>query len=100
MRYHITFACYGTHLHGDECGSVDRHHNIPGNRLAEANPQRVEIKRDQMDQPPYYLNDDRRLIVLTAIRDAYQPRSRSSRNRNTARVSHEHLQILRESRIE
>lgn len=24
MRYFITLACYGTHLHGHESGSVDR----------------------------------------------------------------------------
>ena len=30
MRYFITSACYGAHLHGDESGSVDRHHNVPG----------------------------------------------------------------------
>jgi len=30
MRYFITFACYGAHLHGDESGSVDRNHLVPG----------------------------------------------------------------------
>src|ERR1700679_1420892 len=29
MRYFITFACYGAHLHGSETGSVDRNHNVP-----------------------------------------------------------------------
>ncbi len=24
----ITFTCYGARLHGDESGSVDRHHNL------------------------------------------------------------------------
>jgi len=33
MRYFITFSCYGTHLYGDESGSVDRQHNVPGSRL-------------------------------------------------------------------
>jgi hypothetical protein len=27
MTYLITFFCYGAHLHGDERGTVDRHHN-------------------------------------------------------------------------
>jgi hypothetical protein len=36
--YLITFACYGCHLHGDPSGSVDRHHNLPGGRLSEADP--------------------------------------------------------------
>jgi hypothetical protein len=99
MRYFITFTCYGTHLHGDECGSVDRHHNIPGNRLAEANPQRVEIKRDQMDQPPYYLNDDRRLIVLTAIREVCQYRNWNLHAAHV-RTNHVHAVVETETRPE
>ncbi len=68
MRYFITFACYGAHLHGDASGSVDRHHNVPGSRLAEANPERVAMKRQQMDQAPYSLDRDRRAMVLDALR--------------------------------
>ena len=67
MRYFITFACYGSHLHGAESGSVDRHHNIPGTRLAEASPERIEVKRRQMDQEPYSLDQARRAIVLAAL---------------------------------
>ena len=55
MRYFITFACYGAHLHGDESGSVDRNHNVPGGRLVEANPARVAVMRQQMDQAAYLL---------------------------------------------
>lgn len=69
MRYFITFACYGTHLHGDESGSVDRHHNVPGSRLLEADPQRVSAERESMQQSPYLLDHDRRTIVLEAIRE-------------------------------
>jgi hypothetical protein len=36
LRYFITFACYGGHLPGAESDSVDRHHNLPGSRLLEA----------------------------------------------------------------
>jgi len=28
MRYLITFACYGAHIHGEEAGSVDQCHNL------------------------------------------------------------------------
>jgi hypothetical protein len=27
MTYLITFSCYGARVHGDERGTVDRHHN-------------------------------------------------------------------------
>jgi REP element-mobilizing transposase RayT len=69
MRYFITFACYGSHLHGDESGSVDRNHNVPGGRLAEANPERVAVMRQQMDQVPYILDNERRMTVLEALRE-------------------------------
>lgn len=69
MTYFITFACYGAHLHGEEPGSVDRHHNVPGSRLAEVNPGRVAVKRRQMDQSPYFLDRDRRATVLDACRE-------------------------------
>jgi hypothetical protein len=36
MVYLLTFACYGCHLHGDEAGSVDRGHNVPGSPLVDA----------------------------------------------------------------
>jgi REP element-mobilizing transposase RayT len=71
MRYLITFACYGTHLHG-EPGAVDRHHNMPGTPLAGISPARVEIKRQQMNQPPYLLDKTRRQTVLNAIHEGCQ----------------------------
>ena len=74
MRYFITFACYGVHLHGDESGSVDRNHNIPGSRLAEADPERIAVMRQQMDQTPYFLDRDRRMTVLDALREVCRHR--------------------------
>ena len=75
MRYFITFACYGAHLHGDESGSVDRHHNVFGSPLARASPERVAIKREQMDQAPYFLDSVRRTTVLGALREVCLHRS-------------------------
>ena len=75
MRYFITFACYGAHLHGDESGSVDRHHNVFGSPLASASPERVAIKREQMDQAPYNLDSGRRTTVLGALREVCLHRS-------------------------
>jgi REP element-mobilizing transposase RayT len=69
MRYFITFACYGVHLHGDEFGSVDRTHNIYGGLLAEASPERVAVMRQQMDQTPYFMDRQRRMTVLNALRE-------------------------------
>ena len=67
MRYFITFACYGAHLHGDESGSVDRWHNLPGSRLLEADPRRVSEERHAMTQAPYLLDGGSREAVLKAL---------------------------------
>src|SRR5450631_187342 len=67
MRYFITFACYGGHLHGDESGSVDRNHNLPGGRLLEADPDRVAAERQSMTQAQYLLDRDSRAVVLQAL---------------------------------
>ena len=69
MRYFITFTCYGSHLHGDESGSIDRRHNVFGGRLAEGNTDRLSAKREQMHQLPYFLDQARRRTVLEATRE-------------------------------
>ncbi len=46
-------------MHGDESGSVDREHNLPGSRLIEADPKRVLAERQRMDQPPYGMDRSR-----------------------------------------
>lgn len=68
MRYFITFACYGARLDGDESGSVDRDHNLFGNRLLEPDERRAAAERRSMNQPPYELDCSRRAVVLEAIR--------------------------------
>ena len=67
MIYLLTFACYGCHLHGDESGSVDREHNLPGSRLIDADPKRVSAERLLMDQTPYSLDRSRREAVLASL---------------------------------
>ena len=69
MAYLITFSRYGSHLHGDETGSVDRNHNVPGHRTLEPDAARVSRERDLMDQAPYLLNARARGAVLEAIHE-------------------------------
>jgi REP element-mobilizing transposase RayT len=69
LRYFITFACYGAHLHGDEKGSVDRHHNLFRGRLVEPDPERVKAERESMLECPYVLDGEARTVVLAAIRE-------------------------------
>ena len=67
MRYLITFACYGHHLHGDDSGSVRPQHNLPGSPALERDPWQVAIERSAMDQPPYVLDQPSRTAVLQAV---------------------------------
>jgi REP element-mobilizing transposase RayT len=69
QRYFITFACYGGHLHGDEAGSVDRLHNLPGGCLVEADRERASAEHHGMNQPPYLLDHDSRAAVLESLRE-------------------------------
>jgi REP element-mobilizing transposase RayT len=69
MRYFITFACYGAHLHGEEAGSVDRSHNLPGSRVLEADPKRALGERTSMHYSPYTLDGNSRAVVLVALKE-------------------------------
>jgi REP element-mobilizing transposase RayT len=74
MAYFITFGCYGARLHGDERGSVDRAHCIPGTPLIPLDAQRVEDETAAMEQPPYALDEPRRVCVLTTLMEVSRHR--------------------------
>jgi REP element-mobilizing transposase RayT len=68
MRYFITFACYGSHLHGDDSGSVDRAHRLFGGSVVESDAERAAKERGLMEQPAYVLDSsDGRNCVLEAL---------------------------------
>jgi REP element-mobilizing transposase RayT len=96
MRYFITFACYGGHLHGDELGSVDRRHNLPGSRLLEADPQRASAEHQRMNQPPYSLDRDSRVAVLEALREVCLHRGW---NLLAAHVRTNHVHVIVEAAV-
>ena len=67
--YLITFRCYGTWLHGDERGSVDRrHYNRIGMPQMPPDPERVQRRRTQLKQDPYILGPVERRIVESAVK--------------------------------
>jgi REP element-mobilizing transposase RayT len=68
LAYLITFTCYGTRLHGDPRGSVDRRHNRPGAPPVRPNPLRERFERRRLVEAPYLLDARRRGVVLAAIR--------------------------------
>ena len=67
LTYLITFSCYGSHLHGDERGSIDPKHNQPGSPVRPGEPALQRFERQSMRNPPYLLDSPRREIVLRAI---------------------------------
>ena len=69
MAYLITFTCYGSHLHGDERGSVDRWHNGIGGPTRPGEPALERFERGEMKSPPYLLDENCRKVILRAIID-------------------------------
>ncbi len=69
IGYLITFRCYGTWLHGDERGSVDRYHRTYNTPMLRPSVQRTNHDRRLMKQPPVALDSERRTAVETGIRD-------------------------------
>jgi hypothetical protein len=67
--YLITFRTYGTWLHGDERGSVDRAHNRYGDSLIPGNEHRRKHNRESMKRSPVRLNADKREAVEEGIRE-------------------------------
>src|SRR5713226_8064685 len=99
MTYLITFACYGCHLHGDESGSVDREHNLPGCRLVAGDLKRVSTERGNMDQSPYSMDSKRREAVLGSLLDHCSHRNWSVLAAHV-RSTHVHIEVESEARPE
>jgi REP element-mobilizing transposase RayT len=67
LAYFITFTAYGTRLHGDERGSVDRVHNLPGTPVLEPDSARVAAETALLMAAPVILGPERRKAVRRAI---------------------------------
>jgi len=65
----ITFRCYGTWLHGDERGSVDRFHRTYASPMLQASGVRRRHDRELLKQPPVTLNPRQRAVIKAAIRE-------------------------------
>ena len=69
LAHLITFRCYGTWLHGDQRGSVDRLHNRYKAPYAPANDNRNRHNKDMLECEPVLLDAPRRASVEAAIRE-------------------------------
>ncbi len=69
LAFFITFRAYGSWLHGDGRGSVDRLHNTYGTPRLPPNPLRQNYERKLLKQPPVKLTAPQRAAIERGIRD-------------------------------
>ena len=69
LAYLITFRTYGTWLHGDDRGSIDRVHNKFGTPALPGNPQRLRLNITRLKSPPVVLTQGQRHAVEAGIRE-------------------------------
>jgi len=67
IAYFLTWTCYGTWLHGDPRGSVDRNHNQFGEAFIRPDLQRQDSARGRMRSNPVRLSDPQRRLVNREI---------------------------------
>jgi REP element-mobilizing transposase RayT len=74
LAYFITFCTYGSWLHGDPRGSVDRLHNVYGTPRLPPNKFRQKYERRLLKIPPVRLTPRQRKAVELAIKETCKHR--------------------------
>src|SRR5215212_33708 len=70
LAYLITIRTYGTWLHGDERGAVDRHgQNLYGSPRMRKNEDLQIMMKEAMRGKPFLLNSEQRRAVEFQVRD-------------------------------
>ena len=75
LAYFISFRTYGTWLHGDERGSVDRFHNRYRTPRIKANDKWQRHNQTQLKADPATLDSEQRKTVEDAVREVCEFRS-------------------------
>jgi len=68
LAYLITFRCYGTWLHGDARGSMDRAHNVYSTPKISPNKSLERSNRRRLKNPQITLNSRQRDVVEKSVR--------------------------------
>lgn len=68
MAFFLTWRTYGTWLHGDSRGSVDRDHNTYNTPVLGPDEQRASKEKVRLRNTEILLNPDQRAIVTEVIR--------------------------------
>lgn len=69
LGYFITMRTYGTWLHGDPDGSVDRDHNRLGEERLGPNEARSRWEREQLVHPPVSFGAEARWVIDATVRE-------------------------------
>src|SRR5947209_9029118 len=99
LAYLITFRSYGTWLHGDERGSVDRFHNQYDSPTFAPNDARRHQDADRLKQAPVVLTSEQRQSVERAIHETCGIRGWPLRALNV-RTNHVHALVSTQGRPE
>lgn len=92
LAYLITFTTYGTWLHGDERGSVDRSHNTYGTPYLAADQRRLRYDKSARKGKEVTLNADRRDVVRRTIVEVCSHRGWTLHELNV-RTNHVHAVV-------
>ena len=100
LAYFISFRTYGTWLHGDERGSVDRrYHNKYGTPKITPSQRLVDAERKLLKHPPLTLDAYQRPVVEAAIREVCNHRGYKLHAINV-RTQHVHTVVSAQSKPE
>lgn len=95
LAYFISFHTFGTWLHGDDRGSVDRDHNTFGTPHLPPDPKREEAELNRMQSSevaPVTLDAARRLVVERTIQEVCDHR-RWRLHMLNVRTNHVHVVV-------
>src|SRR5262245_60480963 len=92
LAYFISFRSYGTWLHGDKRGSIDRFHNKYGSPYIPPNPRWHRYNQQQLKTKPLILDARQRNSIEAAIRETCQIRRWSLMAFNV-RTNHVHTVV-------
>lgn len=89
LAYLITIRCYGTWLHGDQRGSMNRRQNVFGTPRIESRPNLQDAETQELKHSAITLNAPQRGVVEKAIREVCRYREYHLRAINV-RTNHVH----------
>jgi len=91
IAYHITFGTYGTRLHGDPRGTVDRKHNKPGEPIIGKNTAWERYERNLLRFEPVILTSEQRHFIEQYLPDVCE---RGGWKLHLAAAQHDHVHCL------